>query len=86
MSELTDTHPPIAAMQIVLMREAPVWRKVELSGEMYHTAKTLALNGLRQRHPYATETALRRALADILLGAVLAGKVYGPRLALNSPD
>ena len=78
MSEHSDTHPTVAAIQIALMRAAPGWRKMALLGQMSQTVKTLALNGLRQRHPDATEAALRRALADILLGEELANKAYGP--------
>jgi hypothetical protein len=47
-------------------------------GQMYQTVKPLTLCGLRQRHPNATETELRRRLADLLLGPELAMRVYGP--------
>ncbi len=40
-------------------------------------ARTLALMGLRSRYPHASETELRRRLADLLLGEELARKVYG---------
>jgi len=39
---------------------------------------TLALSGLRQRHPQASEDELRRHLADLWLGPELAARVYGP--------
>ena len=83
MLEYSDTHPRIAAMQIALMHEAPAWRKMALLGQMNQTVKMLALSGLRQRHPQATEAVLRRALADILLGKELARKAYGP---MQEPD
>lgn len=86
MCELTDTHPRVARMQIDLMREAPVWRKMVLLEQMNRTVKILALSGLRQRHPHATEAALRRALADIMLGEELALKVYGPIQELDYVD
>ena len=86
MYELTDTHPRVARIQIDLMRKAPIWRKMVLLGQMNQTVKTLALSGLRQRHPQATETALRRALADIILGEELALKVYGPTPELDYVD
>jgi hypothetical protein len=38
----------------------------------------LALAGLRDRHPGASPDELRRRLADVLLGADLAERVYGP--------
>jgi hypothetical protein len=40
--------------------------------------KLLARAGLRQRYPQADETELQRHLADLLLGPVLAERVYGP--------
>ncbi|MCJ7623261.1 MAG: hypothetical protein MUO76_07140 [Anaerolineaceae bacterium] len=37
----------------------------------------LALSGLRQRHPEASEGELHRRLASLLLGENLAREVYG---------
>jgi hypothetical protein len=56
----------------------PAWRKLQLVGEMNRTLDTLALAGLRQRHPGATLAQLRRRLADLRLGPALAARVYGP--------
>jgi len=49
-----------------------------LVGEMSRTVRTLALAGLRQRHPDDTSAQRQRRLADLLLGPDLAAKVYGP--------
>jgi hypothetical protein len=65
-------------LHLELMRQAPSWRKAHMLGEMYQTMKQLAYSGLRQRYPAATETELRRRLADLWLGAELARRVYGP--------
>ena len=78
MSELTDTHPDAERVQVALMRQAPPWRKLALLGQMNATVKDLALRGLRQRHPGASEAELRRRLADLVLGAELAARAYGP--------
>jgi hypothetical protein len=40
-------------------------------------ARQVAWQGLKQRFPQASETELRRHLADRLLGADLARRVYG---------
>jgi hypothetical protein len=45
--------------------------------QLNQTMRTLALSGLRQRHPEATPQELRR-LADLLLGPDLAARAYGP--------
>jgi hypothetical protein len=78
---VTDTHPEIEAHQEQLWRQAPPWRKAELLGQMYATVKQLAYQGLRQRHPAASEAELRRRLADLLLGEDLALQVYGPLIS-----
>jgi len=60
------------------MRRAPGWRKLELAAELYESLKLVALAGLRARHPSAPESEIKRRLADILLGAGLAERAYGP--------
>jgi hypothetical protein len=73
-----DTRPEAERVQIELLRQAPAWRKLEMVGQLNQTVRTLALSGLRQRHPEATPQELRRRLADLLLGPNLAAQVYGP--------
>jgi hypothetical protein len=77
-SRLSDTHRDAERVQIELMRQAPPWRKLYLLGQLNQTVKLMALSGLRQRQPQATEEELRRRLADLLLGVELAARVYGP--------
>lgn len=77
-SSLSDTSPAIEQLQIELMRQAPVWYKVYLVGQMIESVRLLILSGLRQRHPRATPDELRRLLADLWLGSELAERVYGP--------
>jgi hypothetical protein len=73
-----DTRPEAERVQIELLRQSPPWRKLHVVGQMNQTVRTLALSGLRQRHPQDTPEELRRRLADLLLGAGLAARVYGP--------
>jgi hypothetical protein len=75
---LGDTHPEIERMQIERLRQMPAWRKIELVGDMNETVRTLALAGLRQRHPDDTPAQRRRRLADLMLGPELAARAYGP--------
>ena len=65
---LSDTSPEAERVLIELMRQTPVWRRLEIVGEMNATVRLLILSGLRQRHPGATPDELRRRMADILLG------------------
>ncbi|MEJ5198196.1 MAG: hypothetical protein WHX53_04670 [Anaerolineae bacterium] len=73
-----DTSPEAERILIELLRRAPVARKLEMLGQLNATARQLALQGLRARHPEATEAELRRHLADLVLGRELAARVYGP--------
>ena len=73
-----DTHPEAEAVLIRLLRQAPPWRKLEMVGQMNEAVKTMMLSGLIARFPLDTPETLRRRLADLLLGAELAQKVYGP--------
>ena len=72
-----DTNPKAEQIQIQLLRRTPAWRKIQMVAELNETVKTLALNGLRQRNPNASEEQLRRMLADLILGETLAAQVYG---------
>ena len=75
---MLDTHPNAERVQIDLMRSTPVWRKMDLLAQLNQAARLFALSGLRRRHPGATEQEIRRRLADLILGAELAERVYGP--------
>ena len=76
-----DTTAEAEQVLIELMRCASVPRKLEMLGQMNAAARMLALQGLRVHHPDATEAQLQRYLADLLLGAELAARAYGPRPA-----
>lgn len=72
-----DTHPKAEAVLIRLLSEAPPWRKLEMVDQLNQAVKLLALTGLRQRYPDASEAQLHRRLASLLLGEDLACKAYG---------
>jgi hypothetical protein len=78
MALISDTHPDIERLLIERLRQMPSWRKIELTAEMGRAVRTLALAGLRQRHPDDTPAQRRRRLADLLLGTEMAAHVYGP--------
>lgn len=73
----SDTDPRIEQMQIELWRQASPTRKMHMLAQLNASVRILAFAGLRSRYPNATETELRRKLADLLLGEELARKVYG---------
>ena len=73
----SDTDPKVEAMQIKMWRQASPTRKMHMLAQLNASVRILALAGLRSRYPNATETELRRRLADLILGEELARKVYG---------
>jgi cystathionine beta-lyase/cystathionine gamma-synthase len=78
METLSDTRPEITALQYRMLRQASPARKLAMLGEMNLTVKTLMYSGLRSRYPSESAEKLRRRLADLILGAELAHRVYGP--------
>jgi len=75
---LSDTSSEAERVWIALMRQASPEKKLYMVGQLNEAIRTLALEGLRTRHPDATPEELRRRLADLVLGPELAAKVYGP--------
>ena len=73
-----DTNAKAERVQLELLRRAPAWRKIQMVAQLNETIRTLALSGLRQRHPDASPQELRRLLANLILGESLAEKIYGP--------
>jgi hypothetical protein len=80
-----DTHPDAERVQIDLMRTTPVWRKMDLLAQLNQAARLFAISGLRRRYPGATEQEIHRRLADLVLGAELAERVYGPLFPEEEP-
>ena len=73
-----DTPPETERVLFAMLREMPPWRKLEMVAQLNQAGRELALAGLQKRYPQATQDELYRHLADILLGAELAARVYGP--------
>jgi hypothetical protein len=72
-----DTNPKIEQMQIEIIRRMPSWKKIALLDDLNETVKAFNIIGIKQRHPDATPENIQRMLADLMLGAELAKKVYG---------
>jgi len=72
----SDTPPSIEALQIRLIRRMPAWKKMSIVDDLNETVKALAVSGIKQRHPHATPEQVQRMLAELVLGAELAHKVY----------
>ena len=72
----SDTHPKMEAVQIQVIRRMPAWKKISIVNDLNETVKTLAVSGIKERHPNATPQEIHRMLAELMLGAELARKVY----------
>ncbi len=72
-----DTHPKVEALQIEILRRMPAWKKLAVLDSLNETVKTLAISGIRERHPDATPQQIHQMLAELRLGVDLAQKVYG---------
>jgi hypothetical protein len=72
----SDTHPKMEALQIQVIRAMPAWKKMSILADFNETVKTLAISGIKDRHPDATPEQVHRILADLMLGTELARKVY----------
>ncbi len=73
-----DTSSEAIQVLLRLNRQMPPWRKLELLGQLNQMARMLALSDIRTKHPTASESQLKRLLADRLLGPELAARAYGP--------
>ncbi len=72
----SDTHPKIEQMQIEFIRHMPAWKKFAIVDGLNETVKLMATTGIKQRNPNAAPEQIRRMLAELMLGAELARKVY----------
>jgi hypothetical protein len=72
----SDTHPKMEALQIQVIRRMPTWKKISIVNDLNETVKAMAISGIKQRHPHASAEQVRQMLAELMLGADLARKVY----------
>ncbi len=63
-------------MQFARYGTAAPWEKMAMLNRLNRAVRQLALAGLRQRFPDATESDLRRHMADLLLGPELARRLF----------
>jgi hypothetical protein len=78
-----DTDPKAEEVLLRIHREMPFGQKMESIRQMNMALRSLALQGLLEQYPGASEEELQRRLMDRILGPELAEKVYGP---LPHPD
>jgi len=72
-----DTSPEVERVYVELLRNAPVWRKVQQLNDVNRVLSALTIGALRRRNPQHSPGELRRQLAEQWLGATIATRVYG---------
>ncbi len=78
MTLFADTSPEVQRLLVDRLRLLADWRKLKMVADLNATVRELLLSGLRERYPNAGPEELRRRLADLILGADLAARAYGP--------
>jgi len=64
---LADTDPEMERVMIELARTTPDWKKIEQVCAMIETTHALAMAGLRERYPNASEEELKKRFAALVL-------------------
>jgi hypothetical protein len=75
-----DTDEQTERVLIELVRRMPDWKKFQQIADLTEAVRELAMLGLRDQYPQASEEELRFRFAAIVLGRDLAGKVCGRHL------
>lgn len=75
----SDTTPEAREVQLRLLRRLSIAERAQRVSDLTLTANMLALEGLRARHPDATERELFLRLAVARLGPDLVERAYGWR-------
>ena len=73
----TDTTPEARRVQYDLYRQMSAAQKMRLVFDAYRMGKLLAMAGLRQRHPSASDEEIWHMWARQYLGDELYNKAYG---------
>jgi hypothetical protein len=71
-----DTSPSAERIQVELWRDMSALEKACAVSEVTRAAQELALTGIRQRYPAASEHEVFLRLAILKLGSALACRVY----------
>lgn len=72
-----DTDVTAEAYLFGRLRELPTWRKAQMLSAATKAAYDLAVAGLRQRHPAASEAELRKRYAALVLGRDASISLFG---------
>lgn len=72
-----DTSPEAEVVLTQLLREAPVWKRVQMVDQMYDTLRQLILADLRRSYPNADQMEIKRRLTARFLSRKQIIAAYG---------
>jgi len=77
-----DTSPEAETVLLELLRQAPVWKRLQMVDQMHETLRLLTMADLRRCYPNADENEIKRRLAARLLSRadVIAAYGWDPQL------
>lgn len=67
---ISDTDPKIAAMQQAMFRRMTKEQRLQLTMELCDSIRSVALDGIRMRHPHFTPEEQKRELLRVMYGFV----------------
>ena len=70
-----DTDEKTERVLLELVRTMSCWQKMEQVADLTNTVRQLALTGLKERYPGASEEVIRFRFAELVLGRDLALRV-----------
>jgi len=82
----SDTSPDAERRQIEVWRRLSTLERARIIDGASRTVRSLALAGVRARHPGASDAMLVARYAELTLGAELARRVYPDLLARGTDD
>ena len=74
-TQSTDTHPAAEAVQIDLLKKAGVGRRLSIAFSISESVRRLALDGIRQAHPEASDEEALHIFAEVHYGRTLAEQI-----------
>ena len=73
----SDTTPEAETVLLELLRQAPVWKRLQMVDQMYEMLRLLTMADLRRCYPNADEKELKRRLAARILSPEEVAAAYG---------
>ena len=72
-----DTSPEAEAVLLELLRQAPVWKHLQMVDQIWETLRLLTIADLRRCYPNADDEEIRRRLTARILNREEITKAYG---------